>query len=154
MVREVLTLNVGQCGIQLGQAVWEQYCAEHSIDTTGKKAKSKDTSFLCFYEETGAGQFVPRNLMVDLEPNVVDDVKNSKYSKIFHPEFLLSVKEDAANNFARGHYTVVKEIIDKFNDRLRKLFDNCDNVQGFVINHSVCGGTGSGLGALMLVRIA
>jgi len=154
MVREVLTVNVGQCGIQLGQAVWEQYCAEHSIDITGKKDVKGDVSFMCFYEETGAGQYVPRNLMVDLEPNVIDDVKNSKYSKIFHPDFLLSGKEDAANNFARGHYTVGKEMIDKVNDRLRKLVDNCDNVQGFVINHSVGGGTGSGLGALMLERIA
>merc|ERR1712176_914968 len=91
---------------------------------------------------------------VDLEPNVIDDVKNSKYSAIFHPEFLLSGKEDAANNFARGHYTVGKEMIDKINDRLRKLVDSCDNVQGFVINHSVGGGTGSGMGALILERLA
>merc|ERR1712141_753418 len=84
----------------------------------------------------------------------IDDVKNSKYSAIFHPDFLLPGKEDAANNFARGHYTVGKEMIDKVNDRLRKLVDNCDNVQGFVVNHSVGGGTGSGLGALMLERIA
>ena len=155
MVREVLTLNVGQCGIQLGQAVWEQYCAEHAIGVDGKKpGKVTDDSFKCFFEETGAGQYVPRNLMVDLEPNVVDDVKNSKYAKIFQPEFLLGGKEDAANNFARGHYTVGKEMIDKVNDRLRKLVDNCDNVQGFVINHSVGGGTGSGLGALILERIA
>jgi tubulin alpha len=85
---------------------------------------------------------------------VIDDVKNSKYSAIFHPDFLLPGKEDAANNFARGHYTVGKEMIDKVNDRLRKLVDNCDNVQGFVVNHSVGGGTGSGLGALILERIA
>merc|ERR1712110_344998 len=32
--------------------------------------------------------------------------------------------------------------------------DNCDNVQGFVVNHAVGGGTGSGLGALILERIA
>ena len=70
-----------------------------------------------------------------------------------HPE-LINGKEDAANNFARGHYTVGKEIIDKVNDRMRKLVDNCDNVQGFVVNHSVGGGTGSGLGALILERMA
>jgi tubulin alpha len=135
--------------------VWEQYCAEHDIQVDGKKPGAvTDDSFKCFFEETGAGQYVPRNLMVDLEPNVIDDVKNSKYAKIFHPEFLLGGKEDAANNFARGHYTVGKEMIDKVNDRLRKLVDNCDNVQGFVINHSVGGGTGSGLGALILERIA
>jgi len=155
MVREVLALNVGQAGIQLGQAVWLQYQAEHGIDNNGKmKQKAADASFKCFFEETGSGQFVPRNLSVDLEPNVIDDVKNAPNASIFHAEFLLSGKEDAANNFARGHYTVGKEIIDKVNDRLRKLVDNCDNVQGFVISHSVGGGTGSGLGALILERIA
>jgi len=139
----------------MGSVVWEQYCMEHGITTKGDNPSTHDDgTFQCFFEETGAGQYVPRNLMVDLEPNVIDDVKNSKYSAIFHPEFLLSGKEDAANNFARGHYTVGKEMIDKVNDRLRKLVDNCDNVQGFVINHSVGGGTGSGLGALMLERIA
>jgi tubulin alpha len=154
MVREVLTINVGQAGIQLGQAVWNQYLAEHGISNQGKKEKSEDTSFRCFFEETGSGQFVPRNLSVDLEPNVIDDVRNSPTAAIFHPEFLLSGKEDAANNFARGHYTVGKEIIDRVNDRLRKLVDNCENVQGFVINHAVGGGTGSGLGALILERLA
>jgi tubulin alpha len=156
MVREVLTINVGQAGIQLGQSVWAQYNAEHIIDPAGKRAPNapKDDSFKVFYEETGSGQFVPRNLSVDLEPNVIDDVKNSKYSPMFHPEFLLAGKEDAANNFARGHYTVGKEIIDRVCDRMRKLADNCANVQGFVVNHSVGGGTGSGLGALILERIA
>ena len=54
------------------------------------------------------------------------------------------------NNFARGHYTVGKEIIDKVNDRMRKLADNCDNVQGFVVSYHVDGSTRSGLGALIL----
>merc|ERR1711997_1248804 len=45
-------------------------------------------------------------------------------------------------------------ILDQVNDRLRKLVDNSSNVQGFIINHAVGGGTGSGLGALILERIA
>ena len=155
-----MTVCVGQCGIQLGQKIWEQYCAEHSVIIRGDKVVKTGTGPYTwdivdtFFEQTQSGQYVPRNLMVDLEPNVIDDVKNSKYSAIFHPDFLLPGKEDAANNFARGHYTVGKEMIDKVNDRLRKLVDNCDNVQGFVVNHSVGGGTGSGLGALILERIA
>merc|ERR1712066_1194743 len=51
-------------------------------------------------------------------------------------------------------YTVGKEILDQVNDRLRKLCDNSENVQGFLISHAVGGGTGSGLGALILERIA
>ena len=70
------------------------YCAEHKIATTDTKAnKGTDTSFLCFYEETEAEQYVPRNLMVDLESNIIDDVKSSSHVTIFDPEFLLSRKE-------------------------------------------------------------
>jgi len=80
-------------------------------------------------------------------------VQNSKLGGMFHPSYLLSAKEDAADNFARGHYTVGKEMMDKINDRIRKLVDNCQNVQGFIMTHSVGGGTGSGLGCLMLERL-
>jgi len=73
---------------------------------------------------------------------------------MFHPEFLINGKEDAANNFARGHYTVGKELMDQVNDRVRRLVDNCENVQGFIVNHAVGGGTGSGMGMLILERLA
>jgi len=154
--REVISISVGQAGIQLGQSVWGQYCAEHNIlnDGTQGKGASEDKYFTTFFEETGTGQFVPRQITVDLEPTVVDDVRTGPRSQMFHPEFLLNGKEDAANNFARGHYTVGKEILDQVNDRLRKLVDNSQNVQGFIVNHAVGGGTGSGLGALILERIA
>jgi len=155
--REVISICVGQAGIQLGNAVWEQYSTEHKIEPDGtQKTENKATNpyFTTFFEETSAGQFVPRQITVDLEPTVVDDVRTGKRSQMYHPEFLLNGKEDAANNFARGHYTVGKEILDQVNDRLRKLVDNSQNVQGFIINHAVGGGTGSGLGALILERIA
>ena len=153
MVHEVLTINVGEAGINLGSTVWQQYALEHGMDSQGfHNGDAKwGTSCRVFYEETMANQYVPRNLMIDTQSNTIDQVKTSKYSKIVHPEFLISANEDnPANNYARGYYTVGKEIIDKVNDRLRKLVDNCDNEQGFIINHSVGGGTGSGLVALTL----
>merc|ERR1712087_419346 len=44
--------------------------------------------------------------------------------------------------------------LDQVNDRLKKAVEDCDNLQGFIVNHAVGGGTGSGLGALILERIA
>ena len=40
------------------------------------------------------------------------------------------------------------------NDRLRILVDSCDNVQGFMINHAMAGGAGSGVASLILDTIA
>merc|ERR1712232_952785 len=92
--------------------------------------------------------------MVDLEPTVIDEVRTGTYRQLFHPEQLISGKEDAANNFARGHYTIGKEIVDLVLDRIRKLADNCTGLQGFMIFNAVGGGTGSGLGCLMLERLS
>merc|ERR1711937_610201 len=103
---------------------------------------------------TGAGKHVPRCVFVDLEPTVVDEIRTGTYRQLFHPEQLISGKEDAANNFARGHYTIGKEIVDLVFDRLRKLADNCTGLQGFMVYHAAGGGTGSGLGALLLERLS
>ncbi len=43
---------------------------------------------------------------MDLEPTVVDEVRTGTYRQLFHPEQLITGKEDAANNYARGHYTI------------------------------------------------
>jgi len=161
MVREVLTVSVGQGGIQMGNVVWDQYLAEHEIDSKGNVGQKRvdtsgkeDAQYLTFFEETHAGVCVPRNLCVDLETTVINDIRTGKNSQLFHPEFLVEGKEDAANNFARGHYTVGKEQMDIVNDRIRKLVDNSQNVQGFIVNHAVGGGTGSGMGMLILERLA
>jgi tubulin alpha len=52
---------------------------------------------------------------------VIDEIKHSQYKQLFHPEQLICGKEDAANNYARGHYTIGKEIVDQVLDRMRKL---------------------------------
>eukprot|EP00252_Welwitschia_mirabilis_P011525 TRINITY_DN2578_c0_g1_i4.p1 TRINITY_DN2578_c0_g1~~TRINITY_DN2578_c0_g1_i4.p1 ORF type:complete len:386 (-),score=49.43 TRINITY_DN2578_c0_g1_i4:371-1528(-) len=92
--------------------------------------------------------------MVDLEPTVVDEVRHGPYRQLFHPNQLISGKEDAANNFARGHYTVGKDVMDICLDRIRKLSDNCESLQGFMMFHAVGGGSGSGLGSLLLEHLS
>lgn len=51
----------------------------------------------------------------------IDEVRTGTYRQLFHPEQLITGKEDAANNYARGQYTVGREIIDLVLDRIRKL---------------------------------
>lgn len=41
---------------------------------------------------------MPRSLYIDLEPGVVDEVKTGPYRSLFHPETMITGKEDAANN--------------------------------------------------------
>ncbi|XP_014444049.2 LOW QUALITY PROTEIN: tubulin alpha-3 chain [Tupaia chinensis] len=121
-MRECISIHVGQAGVQIGNACWELYCLEHGIQPDGQMPSDKtigggDDSFNTFFSETGAGKHVPRAVFVDLEPTVVDEVRTGTYRQLFHPEQLITGKEDAANNYARGHYTIGKEIVDLVPDR-------------------------------------
>ncbi|KAG5837710.1 hypothetical protein ANANG_G00215450 [Anguilla anguilla] len=157
--RECISIHVGQAGVQIGNACWELYCLEHGIQPDGNMPSDKtvgggDDSFNTFFSETGSGKHVPRAVFVDLEPAVIDEVRSGTYRQLFHPEQLISGKEDAANNYARGHYTVGKEIIDTVLERVRKLTDQCTGLQGFLIFHSFGGGTGSGFTSLLMERLS
>ncbi|KAJ6709651.1 TUBULIN ALPHA CHAIN [Salix koriyanagi] len=125
-MRECISIHIGQAGIQVGNACWELYCLEHGIQPDGQMPGDK----------------------------TVGGVRTGTYRQLFHPEQLISGKEDAANNFARGHYTIGKEIVDLCLDRIRKLADNCTGLQGFLVFNAVGGGTGSGLGSLLLERLS
>jgi len=48
---------------------------------------------------------------------------------------MINGKQDAANNYARGHYTIGKEIIDLVLERIRKLTEHCIGLQGFLVFH-------------------
>ena len=83
-----------------------------------------------------------------------DEIKTGNYRGLFKSDLLLTGKEDAANNYARGHYTIGKEMIDTATDKIRKLTDNASGLQGFLVFHSFGGGTGSGFSALLMERLS
>jgi tubulin alpha len=155
-MREIISIHLGQAGIQVGNACWELYCLEHGLqpDGTLKDASRETSGFDTFFSENGKGKFVPRSLYFDLEPNVIDTVRSGPYSKLFHPDQLITGKEDAANNFARGRYTIGKEFVAPVMDQIRKMAEQCEGLQGFLVFNSVGGGTGSGFGALLLEQLS
>jgi len=142
----------------MGNACWELYCLEHGIQPDGMMPSDdnelNDDSFNTFFSETGTGKHVPRAVFADLEPTVIDEVRTGNYRALFKPENLITGKEDAANNYARGHYTIGKELIDVTCDKIRRVADQCSGLQGFLVFHSFGGGTGSGFTSLLMERLS
>jgi tubulin alpha len=158
-MREVISIHVGQAGVQVGNACWELYCLEHGIQADGTVPQDNviggfDNTCSTFFAETPSGMHVPRAVFVDLEPTVIDEVRNGSYRQLFHPNQLITGKEDAANNYARGHFTCGKEMLSVVLDHIRKLADLCHGISGFLIFHSYSGGTGSGFTSLLLEHIS
>lgn len=165
-MRECLSIHIGQAGVQIGDACWELYCLEHGIQPDGfildgqhnhlenPNMDYRTASLDTFFHETSAGKHVPRTLFMDLEPTVIDGIRVGKYHSLFHPEQLVNGKEDAANNYARGRYSVGSEVIELVLERIRKLAEQCSGLQGFLIYRSFGGGTGSGFTSLLMERLS
>ncbi|KAJ2951304.1 hypothetical protein O0L34_g5706 [Tuta absoluta] len=151
MGKEIIHIHIGQSGVQIANACWELYCLEHGIRPDGMLVNSGGEDVAsAFFGTTGAGKMTPRVVMVDLEPTVIDEIRHGGYRQLFHPNSLLTGKEDAASNFARGYFGVGREMIDLALNRVRQAAEDCSSLQGFIIFRSFGGGTGSGFTALML----
>jgi tubulin alpha len=103
-----------------------RYLLEHGLKQDGRpdpdaKALHDSGELDTVFTETGSGKYVPRSIFVDLDPSPIDEIRTGDYRQLFHPELLISGKEDAANNYARGHYTIGKEILDGTLDKIRRV---------------------------------
>ena len=72
----------------------------------------------------------------------------------FNPKHLITGKENETSNYAQGHYTIGKEIIDLVLDQIQKLADQCVGLQGFLVLHSFGGDTGSRFISLLIEHLS
>ncbi|KAI4488193.1 hypothetical protein M0804_005041 [Polistes exclamans] len=150
---EVVTIFIGQAGTQVANACWELFCLEHGLRPDGFLQwgySPIDECYHTFFGPTQTGKYSPRTVIVDLEPSVVDEIRMGVYRDLFDPSSLITGKEDAANNFARGYYSIGREIIDLVLDRIQSICEACTRLSGFIVFRSFGGGTGSGLTTLLL----
>ncbi|EMP37263.1 Tubulin beta chain [Chelonia mydas] len=135
---------------------WEVISDEHGIDPTGTYHGDSDLQLErinVYYNEASGGKYVPRAVLVDLEPGTMDSVRSGPFGQIFRPDNFVFGQSGAGNNWAKGHYTEGAELVDSVLDVVRKEAESCDCLQGFQLTHSLGGGTGSGMGTLLISKI-
>ncbi|KAK8918595.1 Tubulin beta-1 chain [Platanthera zijinensis] len=131
-MREILHIQGGQCGNQIGAKFWEVICDEHGIDHTGKyngDSVLQLERINVYYNEASGGRYVPRAVLMDLEPGTMDSLRSGPFGQIFRPDNFVFGQSGAGNNWAKGHYTEGAELIDSVLDVVRKEAENCDCLQ-------------------------
>ncbi|CAE7040528.1 BTU1 [Symbiodinium sp. CCMP2592] len=185
-MRELVHVQGGQCGNQIGAKFWEVIADEHGIDPTGTYHGDSDLQLerinVYFNEATG-GRYVPRAVLMDLEPGTMDSVRAGPFGQLFRPDNFVFGQTGAGNNWAKGPapgcasrellLVVVDvvvlvlrsgiralafvgegaELIDSVLDVVRKEAEGCDCLQGFQLCHSLGGGTGAGMGTLLISKV-
>uniref|UniRef100_A0A7S2R8S5 Tubulin gamma chain n=1 Tax=Rhizochromulina marina TaxID=1034831 RepID=A0A7S2R8S5_9STRA len=154
MPREVVCLQVGQCGNQIGIEFWKQLCREHGISTEGYledfAGEGTDDRKDVFFYQADDGHYIPRALLMDLEPGVVKNrLQKSAHRNLFNPENVFSAQSGAGNNWAKG-FRSGEQYEEELMDRIQREADNSDSLEGFIFSHSIAGGTGSGMGSFLL----
>ncbi|XP_050748372.1 tubulin beta-6 chain isoform X4 [Numenius arquata] len=125
-MREIVHIQAGQCGNQIGTKFWEVISDEHGIDPAGGYVGDSALQLErinVYYNESSSQKFVPRAVLVDLEPGTMDSVRSGPFGQLFRPDNFIFGQTGAGNNWAKGHYTEGAELVDSVLDVVRKEVD-------------------------------
>ena len=177
MPREIVTLQVGQCGNQIGRRFWGMALAEHAA--TGQEEEEEeeeqqqeqeqeavssmssmleaagrtyDDSMSSFFHRCADGRTLrARAVLVDMEEGPVSETLRGPLGGLFDASRqLVTDVSGAGNNFAHGHFYYGPRYGEGVLEAVRAAAEACDSLQSFFLMHSLGGGTGSGLGTYLL----
>jgi len=135
MPRELITVQAGQCGNQVGSQFWEYLCRDHGIAKDGTleeyatEGLANDRKDVFFYQADD-DHYVPRAILVDLEPRVIGNVMSGPYKNLYNPENIYVSKNGggAGNNWAQG-YTEGERICDELIEMIEREADGSDSLE-------------------------
>lgn len=171
MPREVVTLQVGQCGNQIGWRFWDLVLREHASaakDGPGAYDDCMSTFFRNWDIDSGRdlrpgrSDYGPvpikglraRAILVDTEEGVVSQLLRSPLGPLFDHTQMVTDVSGAGNNWAHGYYSYGPQYRDALMEQVRRSLEACESPQSFFIMHSLGGGTGSGLGTFIVEQLA
>uniref|UniRef100_A0A1A8QJ03 Tubulin delta chain n=1 Tax=Nothobranchius rachovii TaxID=451742 RepID=A0A1A8QJ03_9TELE len=142
----VVTIQLGQCGNQVGQELFDIIC--NDAEQSQRKTYSTSCSAR-FFRPTSKGDLVARAVLVDMEPKVINQsmnkaVKSGRWTYGEGSHF--SQKQGSGNNWANGYCVLGPRHKDAVEELVRQEVERCDALAGFIPVMSVAGGTGSGVG--------
>ncbi|XP_011304188.1 tubulin epsilon chain [Fopius arisanus] len=178
---EFVCVQVGQCGNQIGSAFWPLVLHEYGVETNSggvnqlkihrdykKNCDDLSEAFNSFFHvpdtpgkfsfskisDLTAADVKARAVLVDMEDSVVSRYRDGPLRNLFDQTCTVTNYPGSGNNWAEGFYTHGRAYHEKIKETLRRTAERCDSLHGFLLMHSLGGGTGSGLGTATLKLLA
>lgn len=155
-MREILSIHVGQTGNQIADRFWRLILKEHGLKPNGTPigpVAANNTHQEVFFNRVRDGKFVPRAILIDLEPGVISRIEGGDMGELFDQGQIVKKLPGAANNWARGYHVEGERVIDQIMNLVDDAVEKTVSLQGFMVTHSIGGGSGSGLGSLIVERL-
>ena len=168
MPREIITVQVGQCGNQIGCRFWELALKEHAAYNT--KARYDD-ALSSFFQNVDCRQEPPlrlpvgdgrgairalkaRAVVVDMEEGVTNELLSGPMRDVFDTKQFIIGQSGSGNNWARGFHHYGAMYRESLLEAVRRPVEEVESLQSFLLLHSLGGGTGSGLGSYIMGALA
>ena len=151
---EIISLQIGHFGDIIGSSFWQDLYLEHCIDAYGNvdyPELDPSSNLDVFLYEDLHGAYKPRTLLIDSDP---DDCGGSGIflgRPLIETSNIVKGSHGTQKNFALGRSD--KELIENVMEKVRKLAEQSQSLQGFQFFHSIGGGTGSGTMVEILNKI-
>ncbi|MDH5401500.1 MAG: tubulin beta chain [Candidatus Heimdallarchaeota archaeon] len=146
-------MAVGQAGNQIADQFWQLIAQEHKIGLDGMPTNGEPTGRTDVFFRKVSNRYVPRAVLVDLEPAVLKSVSDDAKPNFYDPKNKVHGADGAGNNFAVGHTEMGAQYLEQVIGKIKNEVEKTDSLGGFIVTHSVGGGTGSGFGTLIMQNI-
>ncbi|EFC40099.1 alpha-tubulin [Naegleria gruberi] len=142
---ELIFIHLGECGCQIGKSIWDLFC----------NTEFKSNTYQLFEESIRKeNTFTSRSLFIDSDSNIIDHNTFTQQIRLTHCENKLKYcckQENIINDYEssitslRSQFSFGNNYINYIEERIRKMVENCDHLDGIIFTHSIGGGTGSGM---------
>jgi tubulin epsilon len=167
----MVTVQVGQCGNQIGRRFWAELLREAAAQQQSGYSKGRDrydAAMSAFFRNlddryepavdlnvgSALSSLRARAILIDTEETVVSEtLRDPVFGDLFEETQLITDVSGAGNNWAHGYVAYGQKYGDEIEGAARRALEACDSPQAFFFMHSVGGGTGSGLGSFTLERL-
>lgn len=143
-----MTIQVGQCGNQIGNQFWNLLLQEHE-----NQIESDHDAMSSFFrvapQRGGLHEIKARAVLVDMECGPLLETTRSPIGNLFDETQYIMDVYGAGNNFGQGFVEYGPKYQEKLLESIRRIVEPCESLQTFMVTHSVGGGTGSGVGSYM-----
>lgn len=154
---EMLTLQFGQCGNQLGCDLFSKVSSDIRSLNTGVSyganyEYTENTIEKWFDGIAECGRHFAKAILVDTEEKVVNKIcKDASASWIYRTSNVVCQSGGgSANNWAYGYTINSRRLSSAVLNVTRQEIEKLDHSQGFLLLLSSAGGTGSGIGSRMI----
>ena len=154
-MNEIIVIHIGKCGNNLSTKFWGGLCERHGLDPQGHYVghNSQQLERINVFFNGIAPKFQARAVLIDLEPGVLYTNRASLYGELFPPHNYIFAQNGAGHNWAKGYYTEGAALIDQALEVIRTEAESCQSLQGFIVVHSLSGGTSGGMGSLIMAQL-